>query len=89
MFIGVPEIKTDEYRVSLTPATVGAERRNRVGRDHGGAGAALPTRAPIAAGAGSSRMLISSARRLIVKVKAAGIERKRLRRGRSFPITHG
>ena len=88
MFIGVPkEIKTDEYRVSLTPATVKAlsARGNRVAVETmAGAGAGITDEEYIAAGAEiiADADQIFQRAELIVKVKEPlASERKRLRRG--------
>lgn len=88
MFIGVPkEIKTDEYRVGLTPATV----RQLTARGHpvvvetmAGAGAGVADQEYIAAGAEmvTSADQIFQRAELIVKVKEPlAAERKQLRRG--------
>ena len=88
MFIGVPkEIKTDEYRVGLTPATV----RELTARGHrvavetmAGAGAGLADQEYIAAGAEivTTADQIFARAELIVKVKEPlASERKQLRRG--------
>ena len=88
MFIGIPkEIKTDEYRVGLTPATV----RELTARKHqvavetmAGAGAGIADQEYVAAGAEivtSSDQVFQRAE-LIVKVKEPlASERKQLRRG--------
>ena len=88
MLIGVPkEIKTDEYRVGLTPATV----RHLTARGHrvavetmAGAGAGLADQEYIAAGAeivtGADQIFRRA--ELVVKVKEPlASERKQLRRG--------
>jgi alanine dehydrogenase len=88
MFIGVPrEIKTDEYRVGLTPATV----RELTARGHrvavetmAGVGAGIADREYVAAGAeivaGADQIFQRAG--LIVKVKEPlASERKQLRRG--------
>ena len=88
MFIGVPkEIKTDEYRVGLTPATV----RELTARGHrvavetmAGAGAGIADQEYVAAGAEivTSADQIFQRAELIVKVKEPlASERKQLRRG--------
>lgn len=88
MFIGVPkEIKTDEYRVGLTPATIGelAARGHRVAVETmAGAGAGITDQEYVAAGA----EIVATADRifqraeLIVKVKEPLVsERRQLRRG--------
>jgi alanine dehydrogenase len=88
MLIGVPkEIKTDEYRVGLTPATVSelTARGHRVlAETHAGAGAGLADQEYIAAGAeiipGAEQIFQRA--ELIVKVKEPlASERKQLRRG--------
>ena len=88
MFIGVPkEIKTDEYRVSLTPETVKAlsARGNRVAVETmAGAGAGITDDEYVAAGAEiiADADQIFQRAELIVKVKEPlASERKRLRRG--------
>jgi len=88
MFIGVPkEIKTDEYRVGLTPATVKeltARRHRVVVETMAGAGAGIADQEYIAAGAeiASSADQIFQRAGLIVKVKEPlASERKQLRRG--------
>lgn len=88
MFIGVPkEIKTDEYRVSLTPGTVKAlsARGNRIMVETmAGAGAGITDEEYIAAGAAiiADADQIFQRAELIVKVKEPlASERKRLRRG--------
>ena len=88
MLIGVlKEIKTDEYRVGLTPATI----RELTARGHGavvetmaGAGAGIADQDYIAAGAeiAESADQIFQRAELIVKVKELlASERKQLRRG--------
>jgi alanine dehydrogenase len=88
MFIGVPkEIKTDEYRVGLTPATI----RELIVRGHqvavetmAGVGAGISDRDYTAAGAEivASADQIFQRAALIVKVKEPlASERKQLRRG--------
>jgi len=88
MFIGVPkEIKTDEYRVGLTPATV----KQLTDRGHGvvvetmaGAGAGIVDQEYIAAGAEIATRVDQIFQRagLIVKVKEPlASERKQLHRG--------
>ncbi len=88
MFIGVPkEIKTDEYRVGLTPASV----RELTARGHrvavetmAGAGAGIADQEYIAAGAeiSTTSHQIFQRAELIVKVKEPlASERKQLRRG--------
>src|SRR5512138_3632435 len=88
MFIGVPkEIKTDEYRVSLTPETLKAlsSRGNRVAIETmAGAGAGITDEEYIAAGAEiiADADQIFQRAELIVKVKEPlASERKRLRPG--------
>ena len=88
MFIGVPrEIKTDEYRVGLTPATVKelTARRHRVAVETtAGAGAGITDEEYIAAGAEIAPSADQIFRRadLIVKVKEPlASERRQLRRG--------
>ena len=88
MFIGVPkEIKTDEYRVSLTPATVKAltARGHQVAVETmAGAGAGITDEEYIAAGAEiiADPDQVFQHAELIVKVKEPlASERKRLRRG--------
>ncbi len=88
MFIGVPkEIKTDEYRVSLTPATVKelTARGHRVAVETmAGAGAGIADPEYVAAGAEimASADQIFQRAELIVKVKEPlASERKQLRRG--------
>ena len=88
MFIGVPkEIKTDEYRVGLTPVTVGelTARGHRVAVETmAGAGAGIADHEYIAAGAEivTSADQIFQRTELIVKVKEPlASERKQLRRG--------
>ena len=88
MFIGVPkEIKTDEYRVSLTPATVKelTARGHRVAVETmAGAGAGIADQEYLAAGAdiSTSADQIFQRATLIVKVKELlASERKQLRRG--------
>jgi alanine dehydrogenase len=88
MFIGVPkEIKTDEYRVGLTPATVKAltARGHRVAVETmAGAGAGIADQEYIASGAEivPSADQIFQRTELIVKVKEPlASERKQLRRG--------
>ncbi len=88
MFIGVPkEIKTDEYRVGLTPATVKelTARGHRVAVETmAGAGAGIADQDYIAAGAeiATSADQIFQCAELIVKVKEPlASERKQLRRG--------
>lgn len=88
MLIGVPkEIKTDEHRVSLTPATVKAlsARRHRVAVESmAGAGAGITDEEYIAAGAeiiADADQIFRHAE-MIVKVKEPlASERKRLRSG--------
>jgi alanine dehydrogenase len=88
MLIGVPkEIKADEYRVGLTPATVGelTARGHRVAVETmAGAGAGIFDPEYIAAGAEivTNADQIYQRAELIVKVKEPlASERKRLRRG--------
>ena len=88
MLIGVPkEIKTDEYRVSLTPATVKelTARGHRVAVETmAGAGAGIADQEYVAAGAEimASADQIFQRAELIVKVKEPlASERKQLRRG--------
>ena len=88
MFIGVPkEIKADEYRVGLTPATVKelTARGHRVAVETmAGAGAGIADQEYIAAGAeiSTSADQIFQRAELIVKVKEPlASERKQLRRG--------
>ncbi|QWG12094.1 alanine dehydrogenase [Bradyrhizobium sediminis] len=88
MFIGVPkEIKTDEYRVGLTPATVEelTTRGHRVVVETvAGAGAGIADQEYIAAGAeiATSADQIFQRAELIVKVKEPlASEREQLRRG--------
>ena len=90
MFIGVPkEIKTDEYRVGLTPLTVKelTARGHRVAVETmAGAGAGIADHEYIAAGAEivASADQIFQRAELIVKVKEPlASERRQLRRGRS------
>jgi alanine dehydrogenase len=88
MLIGVPkEIKTDEYRVGLTPASIAelTARGHRVAVETmAGAGAAITDQEYMAAGAEimASADQIFQRAELIVKVKEPlAAERKRLRRG--------
>ncbi len=88
MFIGVPkEIKTDEYRVGLTPATVKelTTRKHQVAVETlAGAGAGITDQEYITAGAEivTSADQIFQCAELIVKVKEPlAPERKQLRRG--------
>jgi alanine dehydrogenase len=88
MLIGVPrEIKTDEYRVSLTPATIGelTARGHRVAVETmAGAGAGITDQEYVAAGAEIAATAERIYRRaeLIVKVKEPlASERRQLRRG--------
>lgn len=88
MFIGVPkEIKTDEYRVGLTPATIGelTARGHQVAVEMmAGAGAGIGDDEYAAAGAGivADADQIFQRAELIVKVKEPlASERKKLRRG--------
>jgi alanine dehydrogenase len=88
MFIGIPkEIKTDEYRVGLTPVTVKelTARGHRVAVETmAGAGAGIADHEYIAAGAEivTSADQIFQRAELIVKVKEPlAPERKQLRRG--------
>lgn len=88
MFIGVPkEIKTDEYRVGLTPATVEeltARGHRVVVETVAGAGAGIADQEYIAAGAeiATSADQIFQRAELIVKVKEPlASEREQLRRG--------
>jgi alanine dehydrogenase len=88
MFIGLPrEIKTDEYRVGLTPATVKelTARGHRVAVETmAGAGAGIADQEYVAAGAdiSTSADQIFQRTEMIVKVKEPlASERKQLRRG--------
>ena len=88
MFIGVPrEIKTDEYRVGLTPATVGelTARGHRVAVETmAGLGAGITDQEYVAAGAeiAATADRIYQRAELIVKVKEPLVsERRQLRRG--------
>ena len=88
MLIGVPkEIKTEEYRVGLVPATIKeltAKGHAVVVESHAGEGAGIDDADYVAAGAriaGGADEIFSSAG-LIVKVKEPlAVERKKLRRG--------